>query len=180
MAEEITRPRLEIVRAARRAAISAGDFQDPGPQANLFPVPKRGLLIFVYFPDVTEQEFRETLECAKPSFVLELRSAPRFDIGKLNRQLAFQAFQTQGSRYLDLTSATMGKRDQEGVVSSLRGFLQSARVSLERPVMFLVNSSESDEDFTKRILDTVSSYKAGFSEVYEVPRYVGSTWPSSR
>jgi len=174
MAEETTRQRLHLVRSPRRAEISAQDFQEPGSQGMLFPLPRHGLLIFIHFPDVTEEEFRETLEHAKPSFVLELRSSPRFDIGRLNRQLAFQAFRSQNTTYLDLTSSLMGKIDREAVLSSLRKFLQTTKPSFERPVVFLLNRSESDEGFMKRVLDTVTSFSSLASEVYEVPRFVPS------
>ena len=129
MAEGTTRPRLQIAHAPKRANISAEDFQEPASQRMLFPLPRQGLLIFILFPDVTEEEFRETLEHARPSFVLELRSSPRFDIGRLNRRLAFQVFASQNTTYLDLTSSLMGKIDGEAVLSSLKKFLQTTKPS---------------------------------------------------
>ena len=174
MAEETTAKGLQLVRSPRRAEISVQDFQEPGTQGMLFPLPRHGLLIFIHFPDVTEEEFRATLEHAKPSFVLELRSSPRFDIGKLNRQLAFQVFVSQNTTYLDLTSSLMGKIDSEAVLSSLRKFLQKTKPSFDRPVVFLMNRTESDEGFIESVLDTVSSFGSPASEVYEVPRFIPS------
>ena len=174
MAEQAGRPRLQIVRIPKRISVSQADFEEPGLQATLFPVSRRGLLIVVYFPEVTEQEFRETLEYAKPSFILEMRSAPRFDIGTLDRQQAFQVFKRHNANYLDLSSAQMGTSDSEAVFSSLTELLRSKRISFENPVMLLINTRESNQEFTARILDTVSSYNPGASELFEVPRFVDS------
>lgn len=135
----------------------------------LFPVAARGLLIFVHFPDVTEQEFRETIERARPSYVLELRAAPRFDIGRLTRHLAFQAFQRQNTTYLDLTSVSMGAIDAESVISSLRKFFQTTKPSLDRPIVFLIHRSESNKGFVNRVLETVAAGGTQPSGVFEVP-----------
>lgn len=177
MAEETKRPRLQIIYPPKRAKIFAKDFQQPAAlQRMLFPLPRHGLLIFMHFPDVTEEEFRETLQHARPSFVLELRFSPRFDIGRLNRQLAFQAFQSQNTIYSDLTSSLMGKLDFGAALSSLKKFLETTKPSFDRPIVFLMNRSESDENFMKRILDIVTSFSSAPSEVYEVPRFIaGST-----
>lgn len=165
-------PKLEIVRGRRRAEVTPEDFLEPGPQGLLFPLPRHGLVIFIHFPDVTEEEFRDTLEHARPSFILELRASPRFDIGRLNRHLAFQTFQRQNAAYLDLTSALMGKVDLEFMLSSVRRFLDTTRPSFDRPVVFLTNRMECGSDFMDRVLEIVTSFDSRASEVYEVPRFV--------
>lgn len=174
MAEDTTKPRLQLVRGRKRAEIRPEDFREPAPapQGVLFPLPRHGLLIFIHFPDVTEEEFRNTLEQARPSFILELRASPRFDIGKLNRQLAFQTFRKQDAAYLDLTSSLMGKVDLESVLSSIRRFLDTTRPSFDRPIVFLMNRMESGGDFTDRVLDIMTRFDSKASEVYEVPRFV--------
>jgi len=184
MTEETRRPRLQVVYPPRRAKISADDFQEPASQRMLFPLPRHGLLIFMHFPNVTEEEFRETLRHARPSFVLELRSSPRFDIGGLNRRLAFQAFQNQNTTYSDLTSSLMGKLDMGAVLSNLKNFLETTKPSFDRPVVFLMNRSESDENFMNRVLETVTSFSSAPSEIYEVPKFIAGsvtsvTWRQS-
>jgi hypothetical protein len=171
MAEETKRPQLHIVRAPQRAGIKPDDFQDKGTQSSLFPDRRRGLLIFVYFADVTEHEFMQTLEYSEPSYVFEFRSAPRFDVGKLTRQLAFQAFSAHRSIYVDLTSSLMGKADSEALIGKLRHFLADARFSFDHPVMFLINKRELNEDFAARVLETVSSFNSASPEIYEVPHF---------
>src|ERR1700732_3453110 len=98
--------RFQIISGVKRNDITAETFvaANPNAQATLFPTPRPGLLIFVFFPDVTEDEFKKTLELAKPAMIVELRNTPRFDIGRLNRHIVFQYFDREHSKYLDLTS----------------------------------------------------------------------------
>ncbi len=58
-------------------------------QGTLFPEIRNGMLIFVSFPGVTDEDFKMVIEHAMPGIILELRPVPRFDIGKMNRRLVF-------------------------------------------------------------------------------------------
>jgi hypothetical protein len=166
------RPALRVVYPPKRAKILPEDFQEPTLQYLLFPTHRQGVLIFMHFPDVTEEEFRDTLQYANPSFVLELRFSPRFDIGRLNRRLAFQTFQKHNTTYSDLTSSLMGEVDLEEVLFRLKNFLETVKPSFDRPIVFLTNRNEFDKNFMKNILETVSSFSSAPSNVYEVPNYI--------
>jgi hypothetical protein len=171
MNKEELRDRFQLIRPSERASIDANDFYRIGPQNSLFLRTKEGLFIFVYFPEVTEREFLETLEYTQPSFVLELRTTPRFDIGRLNRQQAFQQFEHQKCSYIDLTSSMMGQNDPNKILSEVSNFLQKAKPSVMRPIMFLLNRGEADEMIAERILQEIGKYYSGEPEVYEVPRF---------
>lgn len=175
MDDETPKARLQLVRRPRRVEIQPEDFIEPSAQGTLFPIPRRGLLILVQFPDVSEQEFRETIEYAKPSFVVELRSSPRFDIGRMNRQLAFQVFQRQNATYLDLTSTMMGELDRDELFQNLRKFFQGGKSTFDRPVAFLINRSEADDGFVRKLIDMAGSFAPAPSVVYEVPRFMTSS-----
>jgi len=69
----------------------------------------------------------------------------------------------------------MGKLDFGAVLSHLKEFLERTKPSFDRPIVFLMNRSESDENFMKRILDTVTSFSSAPSEVYEVPRFIAGS-----
>lgn len=167
---ESSRPKFEVIRTPLRKRIEIDDLLEFAHQADLFPRPKKGLLVFVYFPDVTEQEFRTVLMYSKPGQVLELRSAPRFDIGSLDRQIAFQLFSEQGSTYIDLTSSSMGLSCQDTLLNSLRSYLTNSRLSAERPVMILMNSADSS-NVSKPIRRLISSVLPEFTSLFEVPRF---------
>lgn len=170
MNKEERRERFRLIRTDERAPIDVNDFYRIGPQNSLFPRTKEGLFIFVYFAEVTEREFLETLEYAQPSLVLELRTTPRFDIGRLNRQQAFQQFEHQKCSYVDLTSSMMGQHDPNRILSEVSNFLQKARPSAMRPIMFLLNRGEGYEMIAEGILKDIGKYYSGKPEVYEIPR----------
>lgn len=171
MPEETTRTKLHIVPSQRREQMSLRDFIEPGTQGMLFPAPRQGLMVFVRFPDVTEQEFSEALKGAMPSYVIELRASPRFDIGGLNRQLAFQAFKHLNITYMDLTSTLMGQMNSEALIYRLREFLQNYKLKFDRPIMFLVNRIESDENLVSMVLAAISDTGTQPKYVLEVPKF---------
>jgi len=165
------RKQLFIVPKQRRVPISAQDFVEPGTQALLFPTPKRGLILFVYFPDVNEQEFRDALKSSKPSYVIELRTSPRFDIGRLTRQDAFQVFKVQNINYCDLTSHAMGTLKAEGALETLRNFLRETRIKFDRPIVFLVDRVELNPDVIGKVMQTLKEYSPEPKTVFEVPHF---------
>lgn len=168
MTDQTKRPKLRLVQAPHRAPVNEKDFLEPGPQTGLFPSVKPGLFVFVFFPDITEQEFRDTVAYSQPALVMELRKAPRFDIGRLNRREAFQIFAHHHSTYVDLTSASMGKVDGDDIISSVTEFLRVKRPAFDRPIMFLLDHADSAHALTNKILEAV---KPSASEVCEVPRF---------
>src|ERR1700727_3228316 len=89
------RPKLTLIPGRRRAPVPRDAFSpiEQAPQSSLFPESRPGVVVFVCFPDVEEGEFVDLLESAKPSFVIDLRIVPRFDIGRLNRDRAFDMFE---------------------------------------------------------------------------------------
>lgn len=172
MKDQSKRTNLRLVGTPHRVPVQKSDFVEPGPQTGLFPRLKAGLLIFVFFPDVTEQEFREAIEFSQPSLVMELRRAPRFDIGHLNRREAFQVFANHHSMYVDLTSESMGKLfDGDDIVSSVTQFWQVKRPAFDRPIMFLLDRSESAPTVTSRILHALKDLTPDGAELCEVPTF---------
>jgi hypothetical protein len=166
--------RLEVVPKLSRKDLGPKDFHAPikGAQANLFPSSRPGMLIFVYFPDVTEDEFRKALEYSKPCAVFELRHTPRFDIGKLNRRSVFQYFDNERIRYVDITSWTHRSESESSVFDELARAFRTECVRLDRPMMFLMNSYNAPSGFSRRIVDLVSSMKQISPEVLSIPQFV--------
>jgi hypothetical protein len=60
------------------------------------------VLVLVDITDVSEREFLEVLERVRPDVVIELRTVPRFDFGRLNRKIVFRMFDEIKARYYDL------------------------------------------------------------------------------
>src|SRR5687767_7200239 len=96
-------PFLKVVeKIPQPRGVEQSDFRVPPPQQTLFAESLPHLILFVYFEIVSESDFLATILNAKPRYVLDLRIAPRFDLGKLNRRLVFSVFQQVGAQYYDV------------------------------------------------------------------------------
>jgi hypothetical protein len=165
--------RLQVVPKVDRKELRPQDFYASldGAQTNLFPAPRPGMLIFVYFPDVTEDEFRKALEFSKPCAVFELRNTPRFDIGKLNRKTVFEYFDTQHTKYVDITSCTPKDGTDSSVLNEVADAFKKDCARFDRPVMFLLNSYNTPSGISRQIINLISSIKKISPEVLSVPHF---------
>jgi hypothetical protein len=177
-AEATVRRKFQVIKTKKRTIPRPEDFLAPEHQANLFPTPRRGLMVFVYFPDVTEEEFRAALEYARPSSIVELRPAPRFDIGTLNRKTAFHAFQNHNSTYIDLALPGNKTFDpgvdaigMNGMVWQCKAVLKDSRMNLGRPLMFLMNKSDAEQGLSSALRQLVSALLPDYNELFEVPHF---------
>src|SRR5258708_6682572 len=100
-----TRAGFTVIPGRKRLSILVDTLRptQEGTQATLFPEFRPGIVVFVCFPDVEELEFTHLLERARPGFVIDLRVVPRFDVGRMNRDRAFDLFDAAGTKYRDMT-----------------------------------------------------------------------------
>jgi len=175
MSTEERKIKFQLIRSPRRLGISEDQFADPATQGLLFPLPKRDLLIFLVVPRITEDEFRKTLEAAKPTIILELRRSPRFDIGRMNRQEAFRWFETVQSRYYDLPSNDPREGTFDPVIL-VQSFLKGPGVRPEGPILLLINElpareQPDDQKLISRIAGLFASASKHQWETVEVPQF---------
>src|SRR5574340_414925 len=80
------------------------DTRDEGRpvQGVLFPYSAPRVLCVVHMPGVSQDVFLSTVRSLQPSLVFDLRSVPSFNIGTLNRHVAFEFFEQQGAQYFDV------------------------------------------------------------------------------
>lgn len=133
-------------------------------QQALFPRSSSCAFIFVQFPDVTDDEFISVIDSAKPGCVVELRGAPRFDIGRLNRKAAFDVFTRNQTTYLDFVAP--GAMDLNYIKAKLEEF--SACLTSHRPLMFLVNASQYSSAFAGEVL-RILQLKWEDRDICEIP-----------
>jgi hypothetical protein len=155
------RPRLQLIRKPQRISPTAEHFVEESSQSLLFPLPIRDLLIFVVFPLVNEEDLTKPLEIARPCTVLELRRSPRFDIGRLNRRLAFEWFEAIHSKYYDLPPMlSSGDKSSRHPVELVAHFLKESGTNVSGPVMILLSQTHAEErdgDLVKEITRLFSS-----------------------
>jgi len=172
MNQQEQRPRLRLVRKPTRIQVNQDDFVEPGPQALLFPLPKKDLLLFLLFPGVTEEEFTAALDYARPVIILELRRAPRFDIGSLNRQVAFEWFERSHSKYYDLAPQSSAPDDDThwDPLALVELFLKRVGSKVEGPIMLLINDRQP-EDLAPQIAQRFATASKSAWNTFEIPQY---------
>src|SRR5262249_51276333 len=128
------------------------------PQTVLFPEPRSGIVVFVCFPAVQEQDFVDLILNAQPRFVIDLRVVTRFDVGRLNRRRAFELFEGVAAQYVDLTGTLLNGASREDVMHDFTELISSKRFSLYRPVVFLLSRPETsvatDDQILQRLADS--------------------------
>ena len=131
---------LRVVSSKKRMALSAEMFRPFQAQAGLFDEQCPWTIVFVSVPDLPEGAFGEIIRCAEPAFVFDLRLAPRFDMGRLNRERAFELFDRVSATYVDTTTPLMTGAKREEAIEMLVRRLPTGG---QRPVVFLLGRSES-------------------------------------
>ena len=76
--------------------------KDRPKQGLLFSGARPSLLGIALMAGVSDVEFYMWLSEARPRWLFDLRPVPRFDIGRLNRRLVFNAFAEGGVSYQDI------------------------------------------------------------------------------
>jgi hypothetical protein len=140
---------------------------EAGPQVSLFADPKPGVVVFVRFSKVGEDEFVNVLRSAQPACIIDLRIAPRFDCGTLNRQAAFALFSEVNALYVDATTPMMMGEKLEGAFRRLRETV--ANIDFRRPLVFLCGSDTGSIASDSQVLELLSSAGKPAKDVYTLP-----------
>jgi hypothetical protein len=156
------RPAFSLIKGGRDAR--RGNTASEPVQATLFMGPKSTSAVFVSFAHLKENDFVKALEYARPRFIFELRSCPRFDLGQLNRRSAFQRFEETKSQYFDL--AVTGP----DLMERLRDHLRQVGPALTGPVMFFVDGSTQGLEF--EIAQALKEVSAQSWDVSDVPENI--------
>jgi hypothetical protein len=172
-------PFLRVIeKAPQRRPIEQGDFRVAPWQQTLFAVPLPNLILFIHFEAVSESDFLAAIVNARPKYVLDLRVAPRFDLGTLNRRIVFSIFQQVGAQYydiagkLDIKTHRDAKLNPSLLINELRTIVFRDKQRVDGPIAFLVGDQQADEvyeDLVARNLDNLSD--KGW-EVLRVPHVI--------
>lgn len=118
-------------------------------QADLFPMAKPWLLIFTDASDLSADYFVALLDEAQPTYVLDVRPTPRFDIGRLNRRRVFEIFRKNHIHYVDVaglvgvSSRWDANLNPSFLVDTINASLQHRGASsVEGPIVVLCDNKE--------------------------------------
>jgi hypothetical protein len=161
--------KLHVVFSRQRQRIEASRFlsEKSGPQGNLFAEAKPGVVVFIHFSGVGDDQFIEVLRMAQPSFVFDLRIAPRFDLGTLNRRAVFALFEEVKATYVDATTPLMMGEHRENAIQRLRDTL--GKLDFKRPALFLFGSNNSSIMSDSEVLSALSLAGKPASDLVVLP-----------
>jgi len=132
---------LQIVKAVE------GQGTQRHVQHTLFPMPTRHSLCVVNVPLVGPFDLLEFIRSVSPSHVFDLRVIPRFDLHRLTRRKALDAFLSRGIQYH--VSALFDKWWSDATVTSGKAAQVVSRVLLSSnphhgygPIVVLVDSPQ--------------------------------------
>ncbi|MBV9570772.1 MAG: toll/interleukin-1 receptor domain-containing protein [Alphaproteobacteria bacterium] len=145
-------PFLRIVRPEEIRPLAAEDFAPQTWQSNLFASTDPSQIIFVNVALLDERDFLTVLIASKMRFVIDLRQAPRFDIGSLNRRLVFTLFERSSAKYFDVAGRLEinDSRDSRLNPAVLASYLRehlSAGDRLDGPLIFFVDAAQFSDEY---------------------------------
>ncbi|MDX1982045.1 MAG: hypothetical protein SFV51_17365 [Bryobacteraceae bacterium] len=114
-----------------------------------------------------DTQFIEAIRVAQPSRIFDLRFAPRFDLGSLNRNSAFALFDEVKATYIDAAAHFMLGNPRQTAVDQLRDELATA--DPHRPVLFLFGSAKTSLLAEGEILNLLSEVGKPTSDLVLVP-----------
>jgi hypothetical protein len=132
---------LRVVASKRRLAICAELFRPENTQASLFGDDEAWLIVFINVSEVNGDDFTNAIRYSDPSVVLDLRLAPRFDVGSLNRERVFELFRSVKTTYVDTTAPLMNGESREVAIQRIITHIPKSE-GPRRTVVFLVGRND--------------------------------------
>lgn len=161
---------LRLVDSGPSVPLTEESFARPAWQNTLFASANPSLIVIVDCEHVTDHELVTTLTGSKPRHVFDIRRVPRFDIGRLTRRAAFDAFHAAGANYIDLTS--IHRQNKSSPSPDVIGKAMSDALSFsskEGAITILVENSQFSEEYITLLLDALPSENEEPWDVFRVP-----------
>ena len=103
MASRATPSFLKLVHSEQSARSAVGSRgPESSTQESFLPSDKVSSLIFLAWGKVTLDDILDVFELTKPKMILDMRVAPRFDLGQMNRKQFFSLLKQYDCQYVDL------------------------------------------------------------------------------
>jgi hypothetical protein len=172
-----------VEKTPRSKPIGEEDFRVAKWQQSLFALSLPNLMLFIHYEVVSESDFLAAIINARPKYVLDLRIAPRFDLGTLNRQLVFSVFQQVGAQYYDVAgklgvrSPRDAKLNPSILVDSILASVFRGNRRVEGPIVFLVADPKVDENYETLLARSLDQLTENGWEVLRVPHVIPERKP---
>jgi hypothetical protein len=177
-------PFLRVVeKTPQPKPVEEGDFRVASWQHTLFAGSLPNLILFVHFEAVSESDFLAAILNSKPKYIVDLRVAPRFDLGTLNRRLVFSVFQQVGAQYYDVAgklgirSPRDSKLNPSHLIDELRTIVFRDKQHVDGPIAFLVGDQQAEEDYETLLANKLDMLSEKGWELFRVPRVLPDKRP---
>jgi len=124
-------------------------FQPDQVQVDLFPMAKPGLLILSDASDLSADKFLVLLNEARPTFILDVRPTPHFEMARLNRRQVFEIFNQNHITYVDIaglagiSSRLDANLNPTFLIDTINTSLKYCETPvIEGPILILCNSKD--------------------------------------
>ena len=126
-----------------------------GAQLSLFPSARPQVVAVLGLHLVTESLFLEFLRTVRPTFIVDVRISPKFDLGRLNRRTVFNLFHELHASYIDLLATVPLLSGEELTAERLCALLQE-RLScsggpLAGPFVFLIDGRIAGDEVWRAV-----------------------------
>ncbi len=142
-------PHLRLVKPeVERARLETAVLPTQEIQTDLFPLAKPWLMIFTDVSEISADSFVMLINEARPTFILDVRTAPRFDIGRLNRSRVFEIFEQNHIQYIDVaglagvTSRWDANLNPSFLVETINTKLYQGSEAVDGPIVILCDDKD--------------------------------------
>jgi hypothetical protein len=166
-------PTFRIVKRASPGDVDWANLLDANEQPGLFSVGKRNLIVFLEMTGISAEKFLEILNKLSPNVVIDIRQAPKFDMGFLNRNITFQLFEDKNIFYFEAESLF----NVEDLNSSQSSFLifskHFEKLKMEKrtngPIIFLMREISEGIPFIRYMPRILQKFNKKKWDAYILP-----------
>lgn len=155
--------------------LASSDLESKATERSLFATRDTSILIFADFDNLGEAEFLSFLVAASPKWIVDLRRAPRFDVGNLNRKLVFSFFEKEGSRYFDMSGllgasyATDVRLNPNRICAEMRSKVFREYKKVDGPIAFLAETAQMTSDFVDSVAANLDDLHSSGWQTMRIP-----------
>lgn len=173
MAKRATPNFLKLVHSHQpEPSVTAGAGPTTSTQESFLPSDKASSLIFLAWGKVTFDDILDVFELTRPKMILDMRVAPRFDLGQLNRRQFFSFLKQYDCQYVDLlgrigvASLSDALANPKLIAAHASQFTGALTPPHTGPLVFLHDEDVVDDDYLTSLSRALQS-GAGPWQVYK-------------
>jgi hypothetical protein len=145
---------LKLVHSEQLTSPANGNVAPEGvTQDSFLPSGQTSTLIFLAWGKTTHDDILDVFELSRPKMILDMRVAPRFDLGQLNRKQFFSLLKDHDCRYVDLlgrigvSSLNDALANPKLIAAHAGQFTGELKPAHSGPLVFLHDEETVDDEY---------------------------------